>query len=789
VSEKQPNESPAAAQPQDIPSPVEIRKTLLANGYDPLPACGKRVFAPGWSSVDIDQAWLNQYERKRAWSNTGIRCGVAGDEGCLVGVDVDVDDPDMADRIGELANTWLGETWFWRGREGSERELWLYWSEISIRRQKTAKWWFRPLPRLDDEINAQVEILGQGCQFIAYGEHPDGGSYSWPEGSPLVETIENVPALDPNALEGFLKACEELFIAEGLERIESAAQSLSEGAHDYCLTPEMFFEVDNGMLSVSQIKDRLPQGDTWTCNLTAFRPDSDSEAGRISWDHAGEGLVIHDFVTGITYFEAFDLSVAGAELAKALAEVQETPNMFDNPKLVVLRDEWVYIESEHGLRHRDNPSRLLRWAAAQVTFAGTVAVDGKPRKLLTHWAATCATKAADAVLLPWSDERLVKTGAEVLFNTYEPPEHATGSGESDTFQAFIKHLFPKAREQSIFLDWLACKIQFPERRLHAMVMVAPEGGTGRNTLNRIIAQMLGPAYCVAPPFTQVLGSGYQAQYTEWLGEALLVFVDEAIQDSGSGGDGMDWRSRRRAYEKIKQVIDTGVDEKYIVRKGVTSSKVKVYASLLIATNHRDALAIDEGDRRLIVLDNGVSLASAGDLLECLHEWRRSPANIAEAYWWLSERDISGYDCYGMPPETGAKARMLEASESSLDRAYADFVGSAPGDLCTVDQVLEHCRMLRRSEDDMKDMPEGSKLRGALMSILRNRARHVVETDTKWQVRAGSDKKRFRPWVIRNFKKWCHEKQEKVHAPEIREELEKNGSPGGMASIGKGSNWS
>ena len=42
----------------DSTNRAELRKTLLDNGYIPLPLDGKQIFEPGWTRAEIDADWL-----------------------------------------------------------------------------------------------------------------------------------------------------------------------------------------------------------------------------------------------------------------------------------------------------------------------------------------------------------------------------------------------------------------------------------------------------------------------------------------------------------------------------------------------------------------------------------------------------------------------------------------------------------------------------------------------------------------------------------------------------------
>ena len=111
---------------------------------------------------------------------------------------------------------------------------------------------------------------------------------------------------------------------------------------------------------------------------------------------------------------------------------------------------------------------------------------------------------------------------------------------------------PDAAEHDLVLDWLALKVTRPWLRMHGLVMVAEKQGTGRGTLvHRILAPLLGTAYCNTINLDTLLGRTYQSQYNDYLSRALLIYVEEARDLTGDKVN--DWNKRKMAYERLKEV--------------------------------------------------------------------------------------------------------------------------------------------------------------------------------------------------------------------------------------------
>ncbi|WP_132250217.1 PriCT-2 domain-containing protein [Methylobacterium segetis] len=199
-------------------TPTELRLALRQRGYHPLPvsgptmnvaSAGKRPTMLRWESRCLG-ASPEEIERwaiaEPGCTNTGLLCGA------LVGVDIDVLQPDLAAAVTERAHDLLGPTPFVRiGRE--PKVLLGYRLEIPVDKIQTAALTFS-----DDsaEKPTKVEVLARGQQFVGFGIHPDTRApYRWPDASPLTLDFADLPETTEGALRQFVAEAEEILRKAG----------------------------------------------------------------------------------------------------------------------------------------------------------------------------------------------------------------------------------------------------------------------------------------------------------------------------------------------------------------------------------------------------------------------------------------------------------------------------------------------------------------------------------------------------------------------------------------------
>lgn len=740
---------------------AKIRKQLIDNGYRPLPLLDKGIRIPGWSRDDITQEWIDQFARSARYKNTGIRC----DD--LIAFDIDVLNEDLADDIEHHVEKTCGVTDLCRVGRWPKRLLVYRSTGDAERSARTGKYG-----------GHQVELLAtHGRQFAAFGTHPGtGADYEWLDGfSPLNTPFADLPELSPELALQCLGELEELLAATGLERTTPGGRRGVDGVNLYDLddSSEMLLS-DGSCMLWGDLKSDLDETGVWG-NLRRENGEFGDSDGCHAYISKGLGQpCIYDFPRDVTHWD--DPAAGSKALADALPDAPTGTTMFNGgDDLQELIDGYVLL-ADKTVRSIDHPEHI--WTAdgfALINAHKTVSAPTARNPVATvpavaEWIRHDDTLRADkAALRPdRPDDVIVIDNGTRLFNTYVAPD-LPQDGEIETFHEFVAHLVPDPEERALFLSWNAMKVAHPDWRLHALITTTRTQGTGRGVWRQILEKMFGAQYVNSIELREAFGDGSQSQFNDYMASSLILYIPEALEADRQRSR---WESRNMAYERLKAWSDNASERMRIKRKYGHTTTERVYASLLISSNHEDAIVIEPNDRRVMVLENTkVRLVDAPDrLYERVIDWMDVPGNVGRARGWLKEYSYSAdYHAFGPAPMTKAKARMISAGTSDLDHLYEVYRDAAAGDICTLAQWRGF--VLQQKASGEFDLPSGTSLDNGIKAVLQAKACRIHD-NPNWQLKVGSSK--VRPWVVRNEDRWVgHTENSAVSA-----EIAKNGDPGG-----------
>jgi len=271
-------------------------------------------------------------------------------------------------------------------------------------------------------------------------------------------------------------------------------------------------------------------------------------------------------------------------------------------------------------------------------------------------------------------------------NLYLRPE-LPEDGDARLGHELIDVLLPDERERAWFKQWLGHKLHHPEIPGPSIVMVAHDTfGVGRGTLFKILEGLFGREYIARPEFSDITSQEGQATYNEWMATAILALVNETSSDEDHR-----YTIRQKAYERIKELVDTSRQVRRIKGKYEKLYETECGPGFIFASNHNTPLAIANTDRRLTFLTNGAT--QPPQFYAALDAWRAVPGNLGAFRRDLEAIDLTGFNAYAPLPTT-LRDVVTEDSRSVVDEAVDLALETLPGEIVLLAQIVEVIEVLR-----------------------------------------------------------------------------------------------
>lgn len=348
---------------------------------------------------------------------------------------------------------------------------------------------------------------------------------------------------------------------------------------------------------------------------------------------------------------------------------------------------------------------------------------------------------------PMFDEFFTYEGVK-YFNTYKPNtlrrRHWEGSKAVEMVKGHIAHLLPDESEQQLVINYLAHNIQYPGKKLQWAIILQGVQGDGKSFFAEMMGKLLGQSNC-----RTISVESLDEKFTAWAEGNCMVFIEELKLDN------------YRKYETLNKLKPYITNTTVSVRKMRTDAYEAVNTTNYFAlTNFKDALPIDDNDRRYCVL------FSQWQSKEALNNWKASNPNYypklyeamrshaGELLDWLASHTIPNeFLELTVAPETRAKATMVDMAKSAdyllVEDALAEF------ECEDINQEVVNVTKLQRkiSEsvtfgNEYKDFPKTSRLANILLQMgYHNIGRYKDGERKNQQIYCRDDKKKpidFKP---------------------------------------------
>jgi len=227
----------------------------------------------------------------------------------------------------------------------------------------------------------------------------------------------------------------------------------------------------------------------------------------------------------------------------------------------------------------------------------------------------------------------------------------------------LSTVFP-AEDAKVLLKWLAHNVQFPGRKIRWAVILKGVEGDGKSTVAKLMRLVMGTENVKGVNPQEIF-----SDFTGWAAGAALRVIEEIRIPN---------HNRQDAMNKLKEPIAN--DDVRVVRKAREGEDVINTQNYIAFTNHEDALALNDNDRRWFVSFSNFEVRE--ELLEAgldnkyfsrLNEVIEQHFDVLSA--WLRSINLSGLDIHSAPPITDAKRAMLEHGRSSNEAAVIAAIKS------------------------------------------------------------------------------------------------------------------
>ena len=255
--------------------------------------------------------------------------------------------------------------------------------------------------------------------------------------------------------------------------------------------------------------------------------------------------------------------------------------------------------------------------------------------------------------------------------------------DSDAWRSVEAHflqLFPTKAEGRMIIQWMAHNVQNPGDKILWAPVVCGVQGDGKSTIRNILGSAMG-----APHVKDISADAVFSAFNGYA-EGACVGALEEIRIKG--------HNRFEVMNKLKPLITNPVID--VTRKGRDGIQVPNTTNYIAFSNHPDAIALDDDDRRWGVFFTRFN-SREQMLVECpdeywevLHNAYRDNPEIIRG--WLLDVDLAGFPVMKCPEMGDAKRRMIGESRSDDTKGVLEAVEDMD-EIFSAEELVRQCRLL------------------------------------------------------------------------------------------------
>lgn len=732
---------------------ADFGQAILANGYEVVP------IRPGQKFPDFDTWRTDSITSKlvASWVAGKFKkygLGVRTDRTPMI--DIDCMDADASRRFAEWCQDNIG---FAPVRVGQPPKRGLIYQTLKPFSKVMSKVFLDSHGR-----KAQLEILGEGQQFVAEHIHPDTGKpYLWLDG----ENLRNMRRSDlaviteekaRKAVAEFERMAGELgWKVKPRSGLNGHGRALAVIDDPFDIAYEPLPDIDDDKLAemVATIPNEDREYDDWVSFLMAIHHQTGgSEEGReiaLQWSEESPKHIKSEFdktwrsfgkpvegrnpVTArliVKQYREIKVEEKSLEIDDIIDRIEHVGDVkelrsiarectkidadpMDKSRIVsAIRDAFKRIttktlslgEARSMVRYIRDAGNLPPWAAPWVYLSQPERffhvetkemVTTKSFSLMNagnvmkgddaaHYAIEALKLPVkhNAIYLPTQPTEFRMDGKEYL-NTYsdegvpEVPDRLTRENleHLELVKTHFSKLIGDQRELNLLLSWLAYIVQTRDRVNWAVVMQGATG-IGKTFIGDMMGRLVG-ARNVSPITPDV---ALKTAHNTWACGKLLAYVEE-IRIAG--------QNRYEVLDKFKTAVTNEMLD--INPKTLPMYTTPNTQSYVFMTNHRDALPIDNGDRRYFIivspLQKGEERLAAGmneTYFDRLYEAINLSAGAIRG-WLLSYELHEEFKPKGRAPMSEGREKMIAATKSDDIELLEDLIEQGSNAKINADFVI------------------------------------------------------------------------------------------------------
>jgi len=283
---------------------------------------------------------------------------------------------------------------------------------------------------------------------------------------------------------------------------------------------------------------------------------------------------------------------------------------------------------------------------------------------------------------------------------------------ADRLKGHIAHLLPDEREQQIMINFLAHQVQFPGKKIPWAIILQGVQGDGKSLLGEMMQLVLGHSN-VRVMNAQTLETPFNA----WvMGQCLNIIEEVKIGNY----------HKHDILNRLKPTISNKYVE--VTKKGHDPRVVLNTSNYLAFTNYRDALPIDDSDRRYCIFTSqwqsakaliGFRTKNPGYYHDLYEDMR---GGVVELYHWLKDHKIpDSFMKQDRAPETQARLDMINLSKSHeqqlIEQAIEDFnCEDINENFINVTSMNKKVGAARINDESYNEFPQGRGLNKTLITM-------------------------------------------------------------------------